>query len=271
MTRTYPEIGIRRVSRWIFNTYVVEDGGDGVPFVVDAGLPITGKATYEEFTARMGRRPEELALLTATHAHSDHVAGTPYLHQKTSAPVHLHEKVRDYLAGAKGIFPSARQLLWYRNLVGEQPFDWQALYEFASTGGTEGFGSDPRFKLSCPVAGFLEDGAPLPHAPEWTVLHTPGHTDCSICFWNEKSRTLLTGDTVLTVKGKAWFNPVHANAAKMKLTEERLRSLPVEHLLPGHGKPISGPNIMGEALSFKETMRGEKPLTCAISRILGRG
>lgn len=85
MIREYPERGIRMVTRWIFNTYIIEDGGEGAPFIVDAGLPITGKDAYEVFTGAMGKRPEELALLTATHSHSDHVAGIPRIHDHTRA------------------------------------------------------------------------------------------------------------------------------------------------------------------------------------------
>lgn len=274
MIREFPELGIRMVTRWIFNTYIIEDGGDGAPFIVDAGLPITGKDAYEVFTGTMGKRPEELALLTATHAHSDHVAGIPGIHDHTRAPVHLHEKVRDFIAGEKGASPSAGQMWWYRNLVREGRFEWQALKEFAATGGNgkerEGMGASGKFALSCPVHGFLEDGQQLPGAPDWTVLHTPGHTDCSICFWNEKTGTLLSGDTILTIQDKAWFNPVHAVGAKMGPTEERLRGLPVQNLLPGHGNPVFGRRVLQEALSHKERVRDATPNTCALKKLIKR-
>lgn len=35
------DIGIHACSRWLFNCYVIADGGSGRPFVVDPGLPIT--------------------------------------------------------------------------------------------------------------------------------------------------------------------------------------------------------------------------------------
>ena len=270
MIQEFPDLGIRMVSRWIFNTYIIEDGGDGAPFIVDAGLPITGKEAYKAFTHIMGKRPEELALLTATHAHSDHVAGIPHIHHHTSAPIHLHEKVKDYMAGEKAPFPTARQLLWYRKLWGEGAFEWQALQEFVSTGTEEGVGASGIFQFSCPVHGYLEDGQQVPGASDWQVIHSPGHTDCSICFWNEKTGTLLSGDSILSVQGKGWFNPVHAVPQKMAPTEERLRALPVENLLPGHGKPVRGPRVMGEALSFRERSGEAVPNTCALRNLLKR-
>ncbi len=38
VVHTLPEVGITVISAWIFNCYIVHDGGDGRPFVVDPGL-----------------------------------------------------------------------------------------------------------------------------------------------------------------------------------------------------------------------------------------
>lgn len=55
------ELGIHVCSRWLFNAYVVADGGAGRPFVVDPGLPVTASAA-----ARVLARLPPAALLTAT-------------------------------------------------------------------------------------------------------------------------------------------------------------------------------------------------------------
>ena len=41
----------------------------------------------------------------------------------------------------------------------------------------------------------------------------------------------------------------------------------MEHLLPGHGRPVVGPDVMGDALSFAERPVGASKLT-ALFRIL---
>jgi hypothetical protein len=46
-----------------------------------------------------------------------------------------------------------------------------------------------------------------------------------------------------------------------------LRDLPVEHLLPGHGRPVLGADVMGDALSFAERPAGASKLK-ALFRIL---
>ena len=118
------------------------------------------------------------------------------------------------------------------------------------------------FRFDPPIHGYLRDRERLAGAPDWEVLATPGHTDCSTCLWNAKTRTLLTGDTVLSIHGRAWFNPEYVDAEASARTEAMLRRLPVEHLLPGHGHPVSGPRVMAEALSHRERPRGWSPLTC---------
>ena len=34
-----PEIGVTVISKWLYNCYVIHDGGNGQPFVVDLGMP----------------------------------------------------------------------------------------------------------------------------------------------------------------------------------------------------------------------------------------
>jgi glyoxylase-like metal-dependent hydrolase (beta-lactamase superfamily II) len=79
----------------------------------------------------------------------------------------------------------------------------------------------------------------------WTVLNTPGHTDDSIALWNEDSGTLLSGDAVITIGRQARFLPDTVDGVAAARTSARLRALPVEHLLPGHGLPIHARAVRG--------------------------
>ncbi len=51
-----------------------------------------------------------------------------------------------------------------------------------------------------PVTHMLEDGEiiSLP-GDELKVIHTPGHTKGSVCFYSEKSKVCFTGDTIFNV------------------------------------------------------------------------
>ena len=98
-------------------------------------------------------------------------------------------------------------------------------------------------------SGFLEDSDALASAPGWTAVHAPGHTDDSTCLYREESATLISGDAVITQDGRAWFNPDYVDLGVAGETEERLRSLAVRHLLPGHGQPITAPDVWATARS----------------------
>ena len=64
--------------------------------------------------------------------------------------------------------------------------------------------------------------------------------------------TLISGDAVVTVRGRAWFSPVLIDEEAMDRTESRLRELDVEYLFPGHGCPIHGKDLMAKAWSWRE-------------------
>jgi glyoxylase-like metal-dependent hydrolase (beta-lactamase superfamily II) len=79
------------------------------------------------------------------------------------------------------------------------------------------------------------------------VFAASGHTDDSIAFWHEPSRTLISGDAAITMRGNARFAPDTVDDVAATKTAARLRSLPVEHLLPGHGQPINRTGVLDAA------------------------
>jgi len=103
---------------------------------------------------------------------------------------------------------------------------------------------------------FLIDGDRLPGTPEWEVISTPGHTDDSTAFWHERTQTLLSGDAVLSVGGRAWVTPETVDDEASAKTSARLRQLHVSHLLPGHGRPVHGVEVMAAALRPSDGPKG---------------
>ncbi|ORB16967.1 hypothetical protein BST36_25250 [Mycolicibacterium moriokaense] len=72
-------------------------------------------------------------------------------------------------------------------------------------------------------------------------------SDGSTAFWHADSGTLISGDAVLSAGGQAWFIPETVDNAAATRSEERLRALPVEHLLPGHGLPVHRADVWADA------------------------
>lgn len=88
VVETNDRIGITRLSRWIFNCYLIHDGGDGRAIVVDAGLP----SVVDDLLAllpRVGLSAGAVAAVVATHGHSDHVGGAAQLARRLGCGVHL--------------------------------------------------------------------------------------------------------------------------------------------------------------------------------------
>lgn len=228
-----PDLGITRVSRWIFNCYVLR--GDDGPVVVDAGLP----RVASDLAAVLGRGSGALHAVVATHGHSDHVAGAAGLAACYPAPIWLPATTLTYLGGATPRTPTLGRAARIWPTLLDQPLDRVGVAGLLGGARVAGYGTPAGMRWNGPPPqGGLTDGQQLPGAPDWTVVDAGGHTDDSIALWNETTRTLLSGDAVLTVGGKVWHTPEIVDSTRAAATRQRLEQLPVAHLLPGHGRPV---------------------------------
>ncbi|MFX1540875.1 MAG: MBL fold metallo-hydrolase [Promethearchaeota archaeon] len=66
------------------------------------------------------------------------------------------------------------------------------------------------------------------------VLHTPGHSAGSLCFFEPQQQLLISGDVVFRHGSFGRVDFPTGNGAVLKESIARLAELPVEILLPGH-------------------------------------
>lgn len=242
-------------SRWIYNCYLVPEAGNGAPLVVDVGVPSHGRAVTEWLAHRGraidGRPPTVLA----THLHADHVGGLPALEHSFhgAATVVLPERGRAYAAGEVPRTPGPRQVAHIIPVMRSQRFSFGALVE-AARSPRVGYGIGA-FALPTDAPHWVGEGEHPGGATDWTAMVVPGHTDDSTAYYHAPSRTLISGDAVLTVGGRAWFNPEYVDGEASAATEDRLRSLRVDVLLPGHGRPLVGRDLLATALGHDERPR----------------
>ena len=244
------DLGITWHSRWIFNCYVIHDGGAGRPVIVDLGIP--GHLTpIAEDLRRVGADVRDVACVVATHGHADHVGGLPRLRREQHVPVALPRRIEAMLAGGSIRAPGTAQLARILPVMADQTFDLAAVRELGAAAKEIGYDSRAvRFPFT--PEWWLSDGDVIPGAPDWQVIATPGHTDDSISLYRSSTRTLISGDAVLSVDGRGWFNPERVDDGDSAATENRLRALDVDQLLPGHGRVVIGAAAMRDAWSFAD-------------------
>ncbi len=180
------------------NCYVVYDERDKVGAIIDPG----GKV--EPLLDEIERRGITPRYLLNTHGHFDHIAANTPLTQRFELQVGLHPADAELLARGGGAS-------WYNLAYIPAPA--------------------PTLELT--------DGLELALGTlTLTVIHTPGHTPGSVCFYCPADQALITGDTLFA--GSVGRTDLPGGSAQaLSASLKRLLALPSEtQLYPGHG-PVS--------------------------------
>ncbi|MEK7874495.1 MAG: MBL fold metallo-hydrolase [Chloroflexota bacterium] len=180
--------------------------------VIDTGFP--GNADrFCRYIRKIGRKPEELTSILLTHRHLDHAGSAADLAQQTGARVLAH-------------------LAETRELNGKP--------HVVSTWSKRRAPMRLRMAAPAPVDGFLADGDVVPLLGGVRVIHTPGHTDGSVCYLLERERILFPGDMLLR-DGLRIVRPLASPRTDVAAYEEsltRLAALDVEACCFAHGEPL---------------------------------
>ncbi len=183
------------------NCYILinEETNEGV--VVDPG------GTSAALRAFLSEQGLKIAAILLTHGHFDHIMGiTEMLGEKTETPVYVYREDQAFLKDA--------------NLNASKSFV-QAGYVYQEAISV----SD---KQEIEAAGF-----------SFQVIHTPGHTPGSCCYYLEKEKVLFSGDTLFkTSIGRT--DLAGGSDQIYGSIRERLFSLPDEVVVyPGHMEETS--------------------------------
>jgi glyoxylase-like metal-dependent hydrolase (beta-lactamase superfamily II) len=159
----------------------------------------TARPCVEWLTSTLAARGWTLKLIVSSHRHWDHIGDNAAVVEATGAQIAAH------------------------------PLDWHGLEH--PTAMSAPFEIPP----SVPAVELAEGGVVRFGSVELDVLHTPGHTEGSVCLVAREAGLLLSGDT-LFAGGWGRVDLAGGSAEQMVESLRRLRRLePTLRVLPGHG------------------------------------
>lgn len=210
-------------SHYIFgmNTYLLKTGAGC--FLIDAGIA-KKRAQLEKELQEAGCRPGDLRLIIITHGHLDHVGNTAYLRDRYGAKVAMHR-------GDYGMVESGDMFVEARGgvMIGLVGF----LMKILGLSDYEKFTPDT----------YLEDGQDLSALGlDATILYVPGHSRGSIGVLTADG-DLFCGDLLVNTDKPA-KNTLIDDSAELDASVERLRTLEIKTVYPGHGKPFQMEQFM---------------------------
>ena len=196
------------------NCSVVGDEESREALVIDPGDEV------EDVLALVRRHQLTVKQIIITHAHIDHVGGAMKLKRATGAPILLNQS--DYA------------LL---KMLDEQAA-WVGMAPPGAVTVDAGLADADTLRAGKLIA---------------TVMHTPGHTQGSVCLYFEPEKKLIAGDTLFAGSIGRTDLPGGSFQQIIRSLRERVLALPDETLvIPGHGplttigkERVSNPFLVG--------------------------
>ncbi len=189
------------------------------------------------------RSIDDIRLAVCTHDDPDHIGGIAALAAASGASVAIPLAAGEFGRKVRGdpLGPLFRFASSFR-----EAFRARAWQMYLNPERTRQARAQPRWQGSLgDIAAFpvdalrLKHGDTLPGFDDWSVVHTPGHTWDSVCFWHAGSGSLITGDTLLGSGKRAVPPAIFANPFQTRRSLARIDALGVKTLYPGHGSIIS--------------------------------
>jgi hydroxyacylglutathione hydrolase len=194
------------------NCYLVKTGTGYI--LIDTGYPAK-RAEVEKELEKAGCKPGNLELIVLTHGHGDHIGSCAYLREKYGTQIAMHRGDSEMVEGGIKAGLIVRIVL--------------SLISFVA-----GSGKIERFKPDL----YIEDAQDLSaYGFDARVIHLPGHSKGSVGILTA-SGDLFCGDLLIN-RDKPVKHSIVDDAAEFDASVEKLKTLPINTVYPGHGKPFS--------------------------------
>ena len=149
--------------------------------LIDSGLAETCQKLILPCLKRLGRDPKDISLIVHTHSHGDHVGSDRALKEISGAEIAIHA------AGVEALENPEAARGRYLSMYGK----------YLSREEQEMIRKRP-VPQPLKVDRRLRDGDILDLGPlKLEVMHTPGHSPDSVCFYDRSGKTVFTGDSIV--------------------------------------------------------------------------
>ena len=193
------------------NTYVIRDK---TTVLIDPGLT-DYLPNLVSSLRRDGIDPKDVDIITNTHLHADHCWGNEAFKEISEARILLapvHKK----------------------------------FYDAAAVQTSKFFGI-PAVQLK--EDGYLDNEKLDLGDLQLELIHSPGHSPDSVCFYCKKEKFLICGDVIFNHNTGRVDLP-GGSAAQLKRSIENLSYLATEYLLPGHMDIVTGAEKVNNNFEF---------------------
>lgn len=202
------------------------------------------------------KRPvSDVALVICTHDDMDHMGGVFALAKLCQAsvavPIASGRSSHKWVNNPSGFFTrlltSVREMFraraWdmYFNKDRDQAASQQAKHQTIAD-------EDTTISDDSTINHRLKGGQTLAGFDDWQVVHTPGHSWDSCCYYHPQSASLITGDTLLGSgkENRLVVASIYSSQRQTKRTLDKLSELSVTQVYPGHGSVITGEGLIGQ-------------------------
>lgn len=178
------------------------------------------------YIEKLGYKPTDISHILLTHSHIDHIRPLKKLKDLSNAKIAVHGSEANIISGKK-------PQIFSKSFLG---FFYKISMIFIKYNGVK---PDIIFKNNSKLFGLR-------------VIHTPGHTPGSVCFFDNKTKVLFCGDMLFYDKGSESFlsKPnVNINNDILKFSLLKISKLSSTYILPGHDD-IIGPDASKRLRSF---------------------
>ena len=207
---------------WAF-VYLVQDADDALHLIDSGWKSDENWDLLVSEVAALGFDISDVATLTISHLHQDHLGLGKRLREATGARLMMHRAEQESIDRLHAGDVAAP--------------DWVAWGVPEEQGAALVKAIGMNVPEDAPADVLLEDGDTLPYAGrEFRVAHTPGHTPGSICIVVADEKLIFTGDHVLpTVNSGLGLGGSHIGAlADAVASYDRMQAFADFTALPGH-------------------------------------